>query len=61
MRCETLDRFELWSDRNNYCVIPIDEAVEKLRTHYAHRSTCDYHERSVEKRTSDAVADIDGV
>jgi hypothetical protein len=49
---ETLDRFELWSDRNNYCVIPIDEAVAKLRTHYAQRRTCDYHERSVEKRAT---------
>jgi len=51
---ETLDRFELWNDREKYSVVPIDEAHGKLHTHYAQRRTWDYHERSVEKRPAQA-------
>ncbi len=47
---ETLDRLGLWADRPNFEVLPIEQAIAKLREHYCNRATWSYHHEAVRAR-----------
>ncbi len=40
---ETLDRLDLWEDRDTFDVLPPNEAITRLKEHWNGRKTVDYH------------------
>ncbi|MGD8452511.1 MAG: DUF3754 domain-containing protein [Phycisphaerae bacterium] len=44
---ESVDRLQLWSDREAWQVLPAAEAVRRLREHWQQRLSADYHEQMV--------------
>lgn len=52
---ETLDRLDLWTDRQRLRVVPPDEAVRRLSAHWSSRRTLDYHDRIVALRDGAAM------